>query len=99
MLIPLTLMETSQLQFQLKEPTQILTKSVILNCPNLKRIKSYHQNYKDIDVKFFGKISFLAPLLNKFLGGAQTEKISNYVDKLNYLNGLSFKFVMVAVKK
>ena len=74
------------------------TKSVILNCPNLKRIKSYHQNYEHIDVKFFGKISFLAPLLNKFFGGAQTVKISNYVDKLNYFNGLSFKFVMVAVK-
>ena len=74
------------------------TKSVILNCPNLKRIKSYHQNYEDIDVRFFGKISFLAPLLNRCLGGAQTEKISNYVDKINYFNGLSFKFVMVAVK-
>ena len=64
--------------------------------PTIQRIDSLRSRYKDIDVNYFGSISFIAPLLSKLVGSNSTAILSNYIDKLIKVKKTAFKFVLIA---
>ena len=67
-----------------------------LNMPTIKRIKSISSMYKKTEVKYFGCISFLGPVLIRPFGENFFFKISRKVDRLFKIKRSAFKFVLVA---
>ena len=74
------------------------TKMTLQNMPSLKRISSISKKYKEIEVKYFGSISFLMPLLSKFLTDNTVDDLSKNIDKIIKVRKSAFKFVMVVKK-
>lgn len=72
------------------------TKSTLLRMPTLQRIESIASGFESIDVRFFGAVSYLAPLLAYLIGQQNTAKVSDAVDRLVAVRRSAFKFVMVA---
>ena len=74
------------------------SKMTLTNMPSLKRISSISKKYKEIEVKYFGSISFLMPLLSKFLTDNTVNNLSKNIDKIIKVRKSAFKFVMVVKK-
>jgi ubiquinone/menaquinone biosynthesis C-methylase UbiE len=74
------------------------SKMTLQNMPSLKRISSISKKYKEIEVKYFGSISFLMPLLSKFLSDNTVDDLSKNIDKIVKVRESAFKFVMVIKK-
>jgi len=74
------------------------SKMTLQNMPSLKRISSISKKYKEIEVKYFGSISFLMPLLSKFLTDNTVNNLSKNIDKIIKVRKSAFKFVMVVKK-
>ena len=72
------------------------SKMTLYNMATIQRIDSLRSRYKDIDVNYFGSISFIAPLLSKLVGSNSTAIFSNYIDKLIKVKKTAFKFVLIA---
>jgi SAM-dependent methyltransferase len=72
--------------------------STLKRMPSLRTIDSYRKNFGTIEVKFFGAIAWLTPLLSWFLGDNRTSNISYKLDKLLNTKRSAFKFVMAAHK-
>ena len=66
------------------------------NMPIIKRIISLSSKYKKLDVKYFGSISFIIPILSKLLGDNSATDFSNYIDRIFRIKKSAFKFVLVA---
>lgn len=72
------------------------SKMTLLNMPTIQRINSLTKKYKYLDVKYFGCISFMMPILSKLLGDNSAADFSNYVDKITKVKKSAFKFVLTA---
>ena len=72
------------------------TQSTLLHMPTLERIQSISRGFKDTDVRFFGSISYVMPVLARIIGQSNAAKISDAVDRLVHVRRSAFKFVMVA---
>ena len=71
--------------------------STLNRMPNKKTLDILRNNFKNVNVRYFGIFSFLGSILNSFLGDFRTKKILDYLDKKFYfLYKYSFKFVLVA---
>ena len=68
----------------------------LLNMPTMQRINFLILKYKEVDVKYFGSIQFMTPLLSKLLGSTSTTNLSNKVDKIFNIKKSAFKFVLTA---
>jgi ubiquinone/menaquinone biosynthesis C-methylase UbiE len=73
--------------------------SVIKRTPNLKLLHKYEQKFGKIEIKFFGSISYLTPLLIKIFGEKKTTKISDGIDGVFSIKKAAFKFVLIAEKQ
>ena len=73
--------------------------SVIRRTPDLDLLRKYEKKFGRIEMKFFGSISYLVPLLNTVFGEKIATKISGKADSLVGVKRSAFKFVMVAEKK
>lgn len=73
--------------------------STLQRIPTLDVINLYSNHFKNIDVQYFGSISWIAPLLNLFIGESYSSKFSNFVDNLVNVKKSAFKFRMIAIKK
>lgn len=72
------------------------SKMTLKNMPIIKRIISLSSKYKKLDVKYFGSISFIIPILSKLLGDNSATDFSNYIDRIFRIKKSAFKFVLVA---
>lgn len=72
--------------------------STLKRMPNLETIIRYGQQFGCVDVKFFGAISWLAPILTRALGDANFASLSDWVDSRLKVKRSAFKFVMVVHK-
>ena len=72
------------------------SKQTLLNMPTIQRIVSLTSRYKKVEVKYFGSIQFMTPLLSKLLGSTSTTNLSNKVDKIFNIKKSAFKFVLTA---
>ena len=68
----------------------------LLKMPIIQRIVSLKSRYKDIDVNYFGSISYLMPLVKLIIGNEKAKKTSNFIDKLFKAKQSAFKFVLIA---
>ena len=72
------------------------TKSTLLNMPTMERIQSISRGFKDTEVRFFGVISYIMPILACIIGQGHAAKVSDAVDRLVLVRRAAFKFVLLA---
>ena len=82
------------LQFFMGSRTQMTIK----NMPNMKRLNLIKDFYNEVDVKYYGSISYLMPMLSLFFGDSNAKKYSDRFDRLINVKYSAFKFVMIAEK-
>ena len=74
------------------------SKSTLLRMPNIKLIDRYKLKFGDIEVFYFGSLTWLLPFLRFFLNKKQIKNISNGFDKKLRIKKSAFKFTMRATK-
>ena len=74
------------------------TLSTLNNMPNSRFIRLIEKDF-EVSIKYFGALTFLLPLLDKFLSETAQAKFLNFTDQYLPLRFLAFKFVLVACKR
>ena len=74
------------------------TKSTLIRMPDSRMIEKYRELFHEVNLYFYGSISWVMPLLNKILDDEKCKKISDDFDRLIRTKRSAFKFVMVARK-
>jgi len=72
------------------------SKMTLINMPSIKRLEKLTQLYSEVEVGFWGSISYLMPFIKIITGAENAKKISDFVDKLFCVRKSAFKFVLVA---
>jgi ubiquinone/menaquinone biosynthesis C-methylase UbiE len=72
------------------------TKSTLLRMPTMARIQAIARTFKDVEVRYFGAVSFLMPLLALAIGQKRAARFSDACDSLVRVRRSAFKFVLVA---
>tara|TARA_Y100000590_G_C15740485_1_gene1020124 strand:- start:3844 stop:4617 length:774 start_codon:yes stop_codon:yes gene_type:complete len=75
------------------------SKMTLINMPTIYRIKKLKNFYHIRDLRFYGSISYLMPLISRLCGERIARKISDYIDKILKISHSAFKFVLVAELK
>ncbi len=75
------------------------TKSTLVRMPTISLINKYTQKFGHVEVKYFGAITWIFPLLNKVLNEKLMTDFSNWIDTTFKIKSSAFKFVMKVVKK
>ena len=58
------------------------SKMTLINMPSMKRLEKLTQLYSEVEVGFWGSISYLMPFIKIITGAENAKKISDFVDKL-----------------
>jgi ubiquinone/menaquinone biosynthesis C-methylase UbiE len=74
------------------------TLSTLKRMPTIKTIDMYRMAFGEIDVKYFGVISWLSPFVGKVFGEVFSRNLSDAVDRIVRVKRFAFKFVMTAYK-
>jgi len=74
------------------------TISTLIRMPTLELIEKYRECFGEVEVNFFGAISWMLPLLHSVLGEARAATFSDWFDQWLNVKKSAFKFVMVARK-
>ena len=74
------------------------SRSTIQNMPDQNLINALRQHF-DVKVQYFGALSFLIPVLRRFLSPAGQARFLTWTDSILPLRLLAFKIVIIAVKK
>jgi ubiquinone/menaquinone biosynthesis C-methylase UbiE len=72
------------------------SKSTLKRMPNLTRIRALGGAFSNVDVRFFGALSFAMPAVAHLMGDDAAEVISDRVDQWFGSKRSAFKFVLVA---
>jgi hypothetical protein len=75
------------------------SKSTLIRMPTISLIDKYTEKFGYAEVKFFGAITWIFPLLSKILSEQAVTKLSNWIDAKFNIKGSAFKFVIMLVKK
>ena len=75
------------------------SKSTLVRMPTISLIDKYTKKFGHVEVKFFGAITWIFPLLSKVLTEQVIINLSNWVDVRFNIKRAAFKFVMVGIKK
>jgi hypothetical protein len=73
------------------------TKSTLLRMPTMERIQSISRGFNSAEVRFFGAVSYLMPVLARIIGQNYAAKVSDAVDRLVHVRRSAFKFVLAAI--
>jgi len=74
------------------------TKATLRRMPNSKRLRALTQHFSEVEIEYFGSISFTVPLLHRLFGNGVATTISGFFDGIPVFNRMAFKFVLCAVK-
>lgn len=74
------------------------TKSTLLRMPRIITIQAYARHFSWVDVRYFGAIAWLSPVLRKLMGASRAAEVIDRADKWLGVYRSAFKFVMVARK-
>jgi SAM-dependent methyltransferase len=72
------------------------TKSTLIRMPTMERIRSISRGFKSTDVRYFGAVSYLMPVLAWIVGQNRAARVSDKIDRLLKVQRSAFKFVLVA---
>lgn len=67
-----------------------------MRMPDLARINALGVGFSNVDVHYFGALSFAMPGLACLLGDNAAKAVSDWCDKIIGIRCLAFKFVLVA---
>lgn len=70
--------------------------STLRRMPNLPRIRSLGQGFAQVELGFFGALSYLMPLTARITGENTARTVSDRFDRLVGVRRAAFKFVLVA---
>jgi ubiquinone/menaquinone biosynthesis C-methylase UbiE len=74
------------------------SKNTLKRMPNLTLIDDYKNRFGAIEVKYFGSLTWLLPLLKIFMKESQLKNFSNSFDEKLNIKASAFKFVMKVTK-
>ncbi len=74
------------------------TLSTLKRMATIPLTEAYGNTFGDVEVHYFGTISWLIPLLGKLFNEEKVADICNYFDKMFTVKRSAFKFVMVVKK-
>lgn len=72
------------------------TKSTLQRMPDLTRIAMLGSGFANVDVYYFGALSFAMPVIARVCGPARAQAVSDCFDQLIGVRRSAFKFVLVA---
>ena len=72
------------------------TKSTLKHMPDLTRIQALEESFIDVQVKYFGALTFAMPLVARCLGESTAKSVSDRFDRWIDVKRSAFKFVLVA---
>jgi ubiquinone/menaquinone biosynthesis C-methylase UbiE len=75
------------------------SKSTLIRMPTISLIDKYTEKFGHAEVRFFGAITWIFPLLSKILSEQAVIKLSNYIDAKFNIKKSAFKFVIMLEKK
>lgn len=75
------------------------SKSTLIRMPTMSLIDKYTEKFGHAEVKFFGAITWIFPLLRKILSEQAVTKLSNWIDVKFNIKESAFKFVIMLEKK
>jgi ubiquinone/menaquinone biosynthesis C-methylase UbiE len=75
------------------------SRSTLIRMPTINLIGKYTDEFGYTEVRYFGAITWLFPVLKFFLSEERITKFSNWIDKNFQIRKSAFKFTMMAVKK
>jgi SAM-dependent methyltransferase len=75
------------------------SKSTLARMPTVSLIDKYTKKFGYAEVKYFGAVTWIFPLLSKVLTEKVMTEFSNWIDVVFNIKRSAFKFVMMAVKK
>jgi ubiquinone/menaquinone biosynthesis C-methylase UbiE len=74
----------------------VRTKSTLLRMTTMERIQSISRGFKNAEVRYFGAVSYLMPILARIIGQSHTAKVSDVADRRVHVRRAAFKFVLLA---
>lgn len=74
------------------------TKSTLRRMPTISLIERYGARFGATEVRYFGAVSWLMPLIAPVLGKGRAARVSERVDRIARIRKSAFKFVMIARK-
>ena len=66
--------------------------------PDLARIKSLSDGFEQVNVKYFGAVSFIMPIVSKLFSSGKAKNFSDYMDNFVGCKKSAFKFVLFCEK-
>ena len=75
------------------------SKSTLVRMPTISLIDKYTKKFGYSEVRYFGAVTWIFPLLSKVLTEKVMTEFSNWIDVVFNIKRSAFKFVMMAVKK
>ena len=72
------------------------SKATLTQMPTIARIESMIKSFSYWEVRYYGAITYLMPLLSKIIGTEQASKLSSRIDKILVVKNSAFKFVLIA---
>jgi hypothetical protein len=74
------------------------SKSTLTRMPTVSLLDKYTKKFGHTEVKYFGAITWVYPLLSKVLTEKVMSEFSNRIDTIFNIKRSAFKFVMMVVK-
>jgi ubiquinone/menaquinone biosynthesis C-methylase UbiE len=74
------------------------SKSTLQRMPTIKLLEKYTVKFDNVEVAYFGSLTWLFPILRKFLNDDLMKEISSSFDKKINIKKSAFKFIIKAIK-
>ena len=74
------------------------SKSTLQRMPTIKLLEKYTVKFDNVEVAYFGSLTWLFPILRKFLNDDLMKEISSSFDKKINIKKFAFKFINKAIK-
>ena len=74
------------------------SKSTLQRMPTIKLLEKYTVKFDNVEVVYFGSLTWLFPILRKFLNDDLMKEISSSFDKKINIKKSAFKFIIKAIK-
>ena len=74
------------------------SKSTLQRMPTIKLLEKYTAKFDNVEVEYFGSLTWLFPILKKFLNDDLIKDISSTFDKKINIKKSAFKFTIKAIK-
>ncbi len=71
------------------------TKSTLQRMPDLRRIYSLKKGFQKTEVRYFGHLSFIMPVIAFLFGDKKAGRLSDYIDSTLNTRYAAFKFVLI----